>query len=79
MMPIDKYSQLKIASNVLGFSLGDFAEDQGVSMQAIREVCKDNITSARLSKAVDQKIAEAECKFDEFRQAKRDQEVPQAN
>ena len=59
-MKLDKYSRLKIASNILDFTIKDFAEDHNTSTQVIRDVAMGHSTSARLSEAIDSKIAEAE-------------------
>jgi len=59
-MKLDKYSRLKIASNILDFTIKDFAEDHDTSTQVIRDVAMGHSTSARLSKAIDDKINEAE-------------------
>lgn len=69
-MTLDKYSKLKIAGNVLDFTIREFAEEHGTSTQVIRDVCLDNTTSARLSKAIDEKIAEAEHVYDKLRKSK---------
>lgn len=58
-MSIDKYSQLKIASNILDKSMQDFATEAGVTPQALRGVCNGDITSSRVSKFVDEKIETA--------------------
>ncbi len=52
-MALDKYSQLKIAGNVLGFTIKEFAEENDTSIQVIRDVCLGYTTSARLTEAID--------------------------
>jgi hypothetical protein len=74
-MTLDKYSQLKMAGNVLGFSMQEFADSIGTHPNVVRRVIGGKDTSARISKAVDVKIAEAEAKFDEYRKH-RDQKAP---
>lgn len=69
-MPLDKYSELKIAGNVLGFTIKEFAEENDTSIQVIRDVCLGHTTSARLTKAVDDTIKEANEVFDRHRQQK---------
>jgi|GEM_PF-1953435 len=69
-MTLDKYSQLKIASNVLGFTIKEFANENDTSIQVIRDVCLGYTTSARLTKAIDSKIKEGNEAFDRHRSEK---------
>ena len=69
-MPLDKYSELKIAGNVLGFTIKEFAEENGTYVQVIRDVCLGHTTSARLSQAIDKRITEANKAFDQHRNSK---------
>lgn len=68
---IGKYAQLKAASNILDFKLEDFAASLGTSLHVVRQVCYGGATSARISKAVDQKIEEANKVWCEYWQQKR--------
>lgn len=70
-MALDKYSQLKIAGNVLGFTIKEFAEENDTSIQVIRDVCLGHTTSARLTEAVDSKIKEGNEAFDKYREEKK--------
>lgn len=69
-MPFDKYQQLKIASNILDETITEMAESWDVTLQTVKGVCNETITSARIKRNVDAKIAEAEKKFDEHRTQK---------
>lgn len=59
-MILDKYSELKIAGNILGFTMQEFAKENNTSVQVIRDVAMGYTTSARLSKAINERIEEAE-------------------
>lgn len=69
-MALDKYSELKIAGNILGFTIKDFADEHDTSIQVIRDVALGHTTSARLTEAIDEKIKESNKAFDEHRRQK---------
>ena len=66
-MALDKYSRLKIASNILDEPLKDMAASWDVTLQSVKGVCDGHITSERLEKNINAKISEAEALFDEHR------------
>lgn len=66
-MPFDKYSRLKIASNVLGQTMIEIADEWGCTTQAVRDVCTGRTTSARIENLINEKIEEAEQKYDEYK------------
>lgn len=70
-MALDKYSQLKIAGHVLGFTISDFAKEHSTSIQVIRDVANGHTTSARLEKAIDDRIEEGNQAFDKYRKQKK--------
>src|SRR5690625_3872755 len=76
-MAIDKYSQLKIAANVLGTTIKGFADELDVTVEAVRSVASGKTTSARISKFIDSKISEANQIYDQHRKKKRLREVYQ--
>lgn len=69
-MALDKYSRLKIASNVLDEPVTSMAESWNVTLQTVKGVCDGSITSARIEKRVDEKIDEAERIYDKYRSSK---------
>jgi len=69
-MALDKYAQLKVAGNILGFTMLDFANELGTYPQVVKSVCEGHTTSARISKAVDAKIKQAERAWDAHRKKK---------
>lgn len=69
-MAIDKYSQLKIAGNVMQMPIGQMANELGVTLQTVKGVCRGTITSARVSAYVENKIDEAEKLYDKHRREK---------
>lgn len=69
-MALDKYSQLKIASNVLDEPLTQMASSWDVTLQTVKGVCDGSITSARIEKNIKNKIAEAERVYDQHRKEK---------
>ena len=70
-MSLDKYSRLKIAGNILGFTISEFADELETSIQVVRDVALGKTTSARISKAIDKKIKESEEAFsDDLRERK---------
>lgn len=68
-MILDKYAQLRIAGIVLDFSMKEFAQKHGTSIQTIRDVSFGNRTSARLSKAIDETIQQANTNYDIHRRS----------
>lgn len=64
---LDKYSELKIAGNVLGFTMKQFAEENDTSVQVIRDVAFGYTKSQRLQAAIDKKIAQANQVWEEHR------------
>lgn len=69
-MALDKYAQLKIAGNILGFTMKDFADEIDANPQVVKRVCEGTNTSARISKLVDQKIKEADEVYQQHRKKK---------
>lgn len=69
-MALDKYAQLKIAGNILGFTMKDFSEEVDAHPNVVRRVCEGRDTSARISKLVDQKIKEADEVYQQHRKKK---------
>lgn len=69
-MALDKYTQLKIASNVLNQTLSEMAEAWDVTVQTVRGVAMGNITSERILKNIDDKIDEAEEVYNDHKKQK---------
>lgn len=63
-MAIAKYSELKIASSVLGLPIKHMADELNVTEQTIRGVCNGTITSARVNAYIEAKIRESEKVYD---------------
>lgn len=57
---IDKYSQLKIAANVLNKTMKDLAEEADCSLVTLRDVANNRATSARITAFISDKIEQAE-------------------
>lgn len=69
-MSLNKYAKLKAAGSILGFTMKEFADELNTYPQVVADVAEDRTTSARISKAIDEKIAEAERVWDESRNTK---------
>lgn len=62
-MPIEKHKELKIASEVLDFTIKEFAEWHDTSSVVIIAVAKGTTKSARLMAAIDDIISKAEQEY----------------
>jgi len=78
-MSFDKYTRLKIASNILGETLGSMADEWNVSTTTVRGVCDGKITSARIEKNIDEKIALSEKRFKEYQNKKHPDPIKEPN